>query len=81
MIGASKSLLEKGFSQMVKMGFRVRVGGPHARRGLGTSRFLRAGGTPARESHIFSCGAVMSPACENKNPKKKIKITKKKSKP
>lgn len=41
------------------------MGGPHALRGLQKSRFLRAGGAPAREILIFACGVVMSAACKN----------------
>lgn len=44
------ALLGERFFHTIESDFRVRVGGPHATKGLRKLRFLRAGGAPAREN-------------------------------
>lgn len=69
------SLLGKGFTCAVKTGFHVPMAARTHPRSAKKSWFLRTDSAPARENRIFACGVVMSPARENKNPKKiKIKI-------
>jgi hypothetical protein len=55
----------------------VRVGGPHATKGLRKSRFSCAGGATARENPIFACGCLCRPHGKIKI-RKKINFQKKK---
>lgn len=68
------SLLGKGFTCAVKTGFHVLTAARTHPRSEKKSWILRTDSAPARENRIFACG-VVTPARENKNPKKiKIKI-------
>jgi hypothetical protein len=66
------TLLGERFFRAIKTSFRVRVGSPHAPRGLQKSRFLCVGGTPARENSDFRVLVLTSPSQKNKNPRKKF---------
>lgn len=50
---------KKHFRVRSKIGFRVRKGQPHARKGLEKSLLLRASDAPARENPIFRVRIIM----------------------